>query len=1051
METAARLVNRPAPPVPAAAPAAALGRAPAGVVQCQPLRVSSPADGAEVEAERVARQIVSMPAPAYPPRPAVSMAPPVARLAPAIVQRQAAAPRPGGAAAGPVPSGEIAQAAGGETLPGDVLGFMQPRFGADFRRVRIHTDERAARLARQINAKAFTVGERIFFGQNQFRPDTGVGRELIAHELTHTIQQGAATQPPTLRRSPDIQVNTRSAPEIQRGWLPDPMEYIAGKANSIPGFTLFTVVIGYNPITRAGVDRSAGNILQGAIELIPGGSFITEALNNHGIFARISTWTQTQFDAVKDIGSTIWSDIKDFVKGLKLSDATDLSGVWERGKRIITGPVNQVMAFAKGLKDGIVGLVKDAILKPIGAYARGTDGYPLLCSVMGKDPITGEAAPQDPEALMGAFMKFIGETETWENMKKANAIPRAFAWFKGAVAALKGFVAEIPGLFVAAFKSLEIMDIVLIPRAFVKLAKVFGGFAGRFVSWGLEAVWNLLEIIFDSVKPGIMGYVKRTGGALKSILKNPLPFVGNLVAAGKLGFQQFAGNFGKHLKAGLIEWLTGSLPGVYIPASFELKEIVKFALSVLGISWQNIRGKLVKVVGETAVKAMEAGFSLVVTLVREGPAAAWEQLKAQLASLRDSIVGGIVDMVVGLIVQKAIPKVIAMFIPGAGFIGAILSIYDTVMVFVQKLAKIAAVVGAFVNSIVQIAAGNIGGAAKRVESVLAGLLALAISFLAGFAGLGKVADKVMGVINKVRAPIDKALDAVIAWIVTMAKKLFAKIFGKDKKDERTPEQKQADLDKAVAEAEALQASPKASEDSIRKGLGKIKTKYKMKSLELVVDAQEDTVETVHVLGEINPTKAGKGSRINKDGTVGPLGITRKMLNWKADTLKELLKDPIWKKFKGLKGQYEKAGLAIRHKVAISDTIKSTDEAIKPKTPDDAADMLAAKGFPVEGKPKTKPKIISAARDMLQAANNDVSNLFVGDAYINSVEVKESYDPGDKGKASDAEAVAQREAYAEKWGFQDEEFVITIERQSKRRGTTRQTETITPTSTQRAVP
>ena len=83
------------------------------------------------------------------------------------------------------------------------------------------------------------------------------------------------------------------------------MEYIAGKANSIPGFTLFTVVIGYNPITRAGVDRSAGNILQGAIELIPGGSFITEALNNHGIFARISTWTQTQFDAVKNIGSTI--------------------------------------------------------------------------------------------------------------------------------------------------------------------------------------------------------------------------------------------------------------------------------------------------------------------------------------------------------------------------------------------------------------------------------------------------------------------------------------------------------------------------------------------------------------------------------------------------------------------------------------------------------------------------------------------------------------------------------------------------------------------------
>ena len=79
-------------------------------------------------------------------------------------------------------------------------------------------------------------------------------------------------------------------------------------------------------------------------------------------------------------------------------------------------------------------------------------------------------------------------------------------------------------------------------------------------------------------------------------------------------------------------------------------------------------------------------------------------------------------------------------------------------------------------------------------------------------------------------------------------------------------------------------------------------------------------------------------------------------------------------------------------------------------------MFAAKGFLVEGKPKTKPKIISAARDMLQAANNDVSNLFVGDACINSVS-QESLRPRRQGQsASDAEAVAQREAYAEKMGL-----------------------------------
>ncbi|MEK7391017.1 MAG: hypothetical protein AAB214_00480, partial [Fibrobacterota bacterium] len=165
---------------------------------------------------------------------------------------------------------------------------------------------------------------------------------------------------------------------------------------------------------------------------------------------------------------------------------------------------------------------------------------------------------------------------------------------------------------------------------------------------------------------------------------------------------------------------------------------------------------------------------VVVILVRDGPAAAWEKIKEELGNLKEMVVDGIIGMVTGLIVQKAVPKLIAMFIPGAGFISAILAIYDTVMVFVQKISKIIQVVTAFVNSIVAIAAGNIGAAVTKVESILAGLLGLAINFLMGFAGLGKIADKVMGVITKIRAKVDGAIDKVIAWIVKMGKALFAK-------------------------------------------------------------------------------------------------------------------------------------------------------------------------------------------------------------------------------------------------------------------------------------
>jgi hypothetical protein len=171
---------------------------------------------------------------------------------------------------------------------------------------------------------------------------------------------------------------------------------------------------------------------------------------------------------------------------------------------------------------------------------------------------------------------------------------------------------------------------------------------------------------------------------------------------------------------------------------------------------------------------METGFDIVVTLVKEGPAAAWDKVKEELSKLQETVIGGIIDFVVDTVVKKAIPKLIAMFIPGAGFISAILSIYDTIMVFVEKISKIIQVVTAFLDSIVAIAAGAIDAAAAKVESILANLLSLSISFLAGFIGLGKVADKIMGVIEKVRAAVDKAIDALIAWIVKMAKGLFGK-------------------------------------------------------------------------------------------------------------------------------------------------------------------------------------------------------------------------------------------------------------------------------------
>lgn len=825
------------------------------------LRVSSPSDPAELEASATGRMIARMPDP-------LAAAPPLASSSSAMAYRRIETSAPPeaqrlAADAGHAPAGVDAQLArGGSTgmpLPERVRGFMETRFRANFGAVRIHTDSHAATLSAKLNAQAFTVGRDVYFARGQFTPDTADGRELIAHELTHTIQQGAATQEPEVHRI-EARVVQTTEPQVQRLGTSDALDYFADKANLIPGFRMFTIVLGVNPINMSRVERSAANILRAIIEFIPGGALITQALQNYGVFDTVGGWIDEQLRTLGLVGASIRKAIDTFIGSLSWSDIFDLGGVWQRAKAIVSDPIERIIAFAKGLGLGILKFIKDAILMPLAKLAEGTRGWPLLTAVLGKNPITGEPVPRNAETLIGGFMKLIGQEEVWDNMKKANAIPRAWAWFQTTLGELMAFVSRIPTLFINTLKSLEIADLVIITGAFAKVATVFGGFVTQFITWAGNAVWALLQIIFEVLAPGAIPYLKKAAGALKTIFKNPISFVGNLVKAGKLGFQNFADNIGQHLKTSIIEWLTGSLPGVYIPQKLELKEILKFVLSVLGLTWQNIRQKLVKVVGEPAVKAMETGFDIVVTLVTEGPAAAWDKIKEQLGNLKDMVIGGITDFIVDTIVKKAVMKVVSLLIPGGAFIQAIISIYDTIVVFIDKLAKIIQVAKAFLDSIMEIASGALGNAAKKVESTLAGLLTLAISFLAGFIGLGKVADKVMNLLNtKVRAPIDKALDFVIDWIVKTAKKLFAKVFGKKDKDgkadERTEEQKQDDLTSALLQAGSLVKEKDASAKGIEKALSGIAKRYRLAALRLVVDEQQPTKQTVHFEAEINPKKS----------------------------------------------------------------------------------------------------------------------------------------------------------------------------------------------------
>jgi len=151
------------------------------------LEIGQPADSFEQEADRVADAVMRQSAPGTPQ----------SRTAHEGIQRQTITPFSATSAAGAVSAPSVVQdvlGSAGQPLDAATRSFMESRFGHDFGRVRVHTDARAQESAQAVDALAYTVGHNVVFAEGRYAPQTDAGRRLLAHELTHVLQQ-SGTQP----------------------------------------------------------------------------------------------------------------------------------------------------------------------------------------------------------------------------------------------------------------------------------------------------------------------------------------------------------------------------------------------------------------------------------------------------------------------------------------------------------------------------------------------------------------------------------------------------------------------------------------------------------------------------------------------------------------------------------------------------------------------------------------------------------------------------------------------------------------------------------------
>jgi hypothetical protein len=219
-------------------------------------RVSKPTDAAEKEAEETARKVMRMREPPATPlvaqqkagangtaqfaaaSPLPASAPTVHRVCAGceeeistrehanrpVVARDATQAHRSASADGasqvsePVAANIRDMQGGGAPLPAATRALFEPRFGADFSQVRVHTGARADSTAKAISAKAFTVGSDIVFAAGQYAPESNEGQHLLAHELTHVVQQdlgrGASASPAFSSQSAASPTRVQAAPLV---------------------------------------------------------------------------------------------------------------------------------------------------------------------------------------------------------------------------------------------------------------------------------------------------------------------------------------------------------------------------------------------------------------------------------------------------------------------------------------------------------------------------------------------------------------------------------------------------------------------------------------------------------------------------------------------------------------------------------------------------------------------------------------------------------------------------------------------------------------------
>lgn len=301
-------------------------------------------------------------------------------------------------------------------------------------------------------------------------------------------------------------------------------------------------------------------------------------------------------------------------------------------------------------------------------------------------------------------------------------------------------------------------------EAVASLEETFNQIEEENKSWlerAFDAVVGAIVAIIE-MKDMLLNILSKAADAIEAIILDPIGFLRNLISAIKLGFTNFASNALQHLKEGFIEWLMGNMPpSIQFPEKWDMKGIFQFVMSVLGLTWDNIKARATRMFGATVVAALETGFEIFMIIREEGIGGLWRYIQEQVGNLKTMVMDAIQNMLIEKVINAGITWIIGLFNPAGAFMKACKMIYDVITWFINNARRLLDLINSIVDSVALIVAGNLDRAANFVENSLRRAIPIVIGFLAGLLGIGDLSKKIQDILDRIQAPINRAIDWVL--------------------------------------------------------------------------------------------------------------------------------------------------------------------------------------------------------------------------------------------------------------------------------------------------